>query len=44
MDLHPKFTIPLLQTDVLMAAFENLQKEEPKVSKHTEVLKRMLKQ
>lgn len=44
MALNPKFTVPLLQTDVLMAAFENLQVEEPRVSKHTEVLKKMLNQ
>ncbi|MEY2921502.1 MAG: hypothetical protein RL108_111 [Bacteroidota bacterium] len=44
MDLNPKFTFPLSQTEVLKAAFENLQEEEPKVSKHTEVLKKMLKQ
>lgn len=44
MDVNPKFTFPLSQTEVLKAAFENLQEEEPKVSKHTEVLKKMLKQ
>lgn len=44
MDLNPKFNFPLTQKEVLKAAFENLQVEEPKVSKHTEVLKKMLKQ
>lgn len=44
MDLNPKFTFPLTQTEVLKAAFENLPEEEPKVSKHTEVLKKMLNQ
>ncbi len=44
MALNPKFTFPLSQSEVLKAAFENLHNEEPIVSKHTEVLKKMLKQ